>query len=65
MPEGDPIRGRRRVDKRGSASHRPDVSVAGLLRDSNRRDHVFPWVRCRGRQAGVAAMVAPRKAPVT
>jgi hypothetical protein len=34
MPEGDPIGGPRREDKRGSASHRRDVPVVGLLRDS-------------------------------
>jgi hypothetical protein len=34
MPDGDRKRGPRREDKRGSASHRRDVPVAGLLRDS-------------------------------
>ena len=34
MPEGNPIRGPRRDDERGSASYRRDVPVAGLLRDS-------------------------------
>jgi hypothetical protein len=34
MPEGDSTRGPRREDKRGSASDRRDVPVAGLLRDS-------------------------------
>jgi hypothetical protein len=33
MQEGDPIRGPRPEDKRGSASHRSDVPVAALLRD--------------------------------
>jgi hypothetical protein len=34
MPEGDPIRGAHPEGKRESASHRRDVPVAGLLRDS-------------------------------
>jgi hypothetical protein len=34
VPEGDPIEGPPREDKRGSASYRRDVPVAGLLRDS-------------------------------
>jgi hypothetical protein len=34
MPEGNPISGQRREDKRGRASQRRDVPVAGLLRDS-------------------------------
>jgi hypothetical protein len=34
MPEDGPIGGTRREDKRGSVSHRHDVPVAGLLRDS-------------------------------
>jgi hypothetical protein len=34
MPEGDPMRGARGEDKRGSAPHRHDVPVVGLLRDS-------------------------------
>jgi len=33
MPEGHPIRGPHREDKRGSPSHRRDVPVDGLLRD--------------------------------
>jgi hypothetical protein len=34
MPEGNSMRGQRREDKRGRASQRRDVPVAGLLRDS-------------------------------
>ena len=34
MPEREPMRGSRLEDKNRSASHRRDVPVAGLLRDS-------------------------------
>jgi hypothetical protein len=64
MPEGDPKRGPRREDKRGSASHRRDVPVAGLLRDSIVGITCFPDPLPRG-GTEVGAMVAPRKAPVT
>ena len=34
MPGADPIKGPHREDRRGSVSHRRDVPVAGVLRDS-------------------------------
>jgi hypothetical protein len=51
MPEGGPIGGTRREDKRGSVSHRHDVPVAGLPRDSIVGITGF-LIRCRGAAGG-------------
>ena len=48
MPEGDPIRGAHPEDKRGSPSHRRDVHVAPLLRDSIVGITCFPNPMPRG-----------------
>jgi len=50
MLEGDPIRDPAPAGQRRSPSHRPDVSVAGLLRDSIVGITCFPDPLPRGRK---------------
>lgn len=65
MPEGDFIRGPRREDKRGSASDRRDVPVAGLLRDSIVGITCFPDPLPRGGKRRSRRRWRHAKAPVT